>query len=142
MIPLPHWRRGLDGQLARTNTPHRLWRLMLAAACAAEELLGRGEDAPREEKAYPSALVQESPEVCSAQVWTRPLILRLPVNRHRGEPGHYLNSERGARFTFTRIILRNGKASFLETLVDIRPMQRFDDALAPVCHGHGRLPRP
>ena len=48
MIPLPHWRRGLDGQLARTNTPHRLWRLMLAAACAAEEqLLGRGEDAPR-----------------------------------------------------------------------------------------------
>ena len=48
MLPLPHWRRELDGQLARTNTPHRLWRLRLVAACAAEELHGpRGEDAPR-----------------------------------------------------------------------------------------------
>ena len=48
MLPLPHWRRELDGQLARTNTPHRLWRLRLVAACAAEELHGpRGEHAPR-----------------------------------------------------------------------------------------------
>ena len=95
MLPLPHWRRELDGQLARTSTPHRLWRLMLAAACAAEELLGRGEDAPREVKAYPSRACvpvsvsfhceQESPEVCTAQVWTRPLILRLPVSEPSSE---------------------------------------------------------
>ena len=45
-------------------------------------------------------------------------------------------------FTFTL-----GKHSFdaklfLAPVADIRPMQRFDNALAPVCHGHGRLPRP
>lgn len=145
MLPLPHWRRELDGQLARTNTPHRLWRLRLVAACAAEELHGpRGEHAPR---ASPSRRASWSAPSQGARDGAR-------LGGILDEKSDVLDLKKSStkntvpRFSeFSEHTIRRSHSGFnaefrLAPGVDIRPMQRFDNAFAPVCHGHGRLPRP